>query len=147
VGTRSTTGGRPLPGAVGLGEEAAFLSLVKSLGTGGLDRTAASHLASTYGCRAPAVLAREGAQGRLDPELPYTWAQVDEAVEAELARTLDDVLARRVPLLLRGRDQGLSVAPAVAERMGRRLGWTPAQAAAQLAAYQATVAVSRAFRG
>ena len=86
------------------------------------------------------------AQTPLDGELPCTLAQVDEAVEAELAATLEDVLARRVPLLLRARDQGLGAAAVVARHMGQRLGWTEAAVAAQVQQYQRTVAASRAFR-
>jgi glycerol-3-phosphate dehydrogenase len=144
---RSSTVGRPLPGAVGLdASEDAYLALVKTLREGGLDAAGAGYFAGTYGARAQAVLAREGASTRLDPELPFTLAQVDEAVDEELARTLEDVLARRLPLLLRGRDQGLAAAPVVAARMAPRLGWDGAEVARQLAAYQATVAASRAFR-
>jgi glycerol-3-phosphate dehydrogenase len=83
---------------------------------------------------------------RLDPELPHILAQVDEAVDHEQAQTVDDVLGRRVPLLLRARDQGLGAAPAVAARMGKKLGWNAARVAAEVAAYQQVVAVTRRFR-
>ena len=64
----------------------------------------------------------------------------------DLARTVDDVLSRRVPLLLTGRDQGLDVAPAVADRVGRLLGWSEDEIARQLDSYRKVVADSRRFR-
>jgi glycerol-3-phosphate dehydrogenase len=146
---RSRTGGRPLPGAVGLADsEAQYSRLVQALIGHGLDAAAADYFAGVYGARAAQVVTRaeDDAEARLDAELPCTFAQVDEAVDVELACTLDDVLSRRVPLLLRARDQGLGVAGAVARRMGRRLGWSEAEVAAQVAAYRRTVASSRAFR-
>jgi glycerol-3-phosphate dehydrogenase len=111
---------------------------------------AAAHLCGVYGVRAHALgqaIAAAPAQGeRLNPDLPYVWAEIDFAVTHDLARTVDDVLSRRVPLLLTGRDQGLDVAAAVADRMGRLLGWSDDEVARQLAAYHAVVADSRRFR-
>ena len=82
----------------------------------------------------------------LDDELPYLNAQVDEAVDHEMACTLDDVLVRRMPLVLRARDQGAKVAPRVAERMARRLGWTAQRTADEVAKYRAVVESSQRFR-
>ena len=111
---------------------------------------AADYFTSTYGARAKGVLERTvadpSAKAPLDPELPYLTAQVDEAVEHEFALTLDDVLSRRIPLVLRGRDQGLGIAQQVADRMAAKLEWTPERTAKEVEAYRATVANSRAFR-
>ena len=52
---------------------------------------------------------------RLDPELPYVWAEIEFAATHDLARTVEDVLGRRVPLLLVSRDQGLGVCERVAD--------------------------------
>jgi glycerol-3-phosphate dehydrogenase len=82
----------------------------------------------------------------MDRDAPYVWAEVDFAVEHDLARTLDDVLSRRVPLLLVGRDQGLDVCERVTERMAQKLGWSDADKARQLAGYREVVADSRRFR-
>ena len=57
---------------------------------------------------------------RLDPELPYVWAEVEFAARHDLARTVEDVLARRVPLLLVSRDQGLGVCDKVAGMLAQR---------------------------
>ena len=83
---------------------------------------------------------------RLEPELPYLLAQIDVAVEEEQAVTVDDVLSRRVPLLLRSRDQGLAAAEKVAARMQTLLGWSDADRQRSLDEYRATVALSRQFR-
>ena len=93
------------------------------------------------GLKEPALL------GRMNADLPYLWAEVDHAVEIDLARTVEDVLVRRIPLCLRGRDQGLDVAEAVTGRMAPRLGWGAEESARQLASYRRYVAASRRFRG
>lgn len=151
VTTASTTLTRPLPGAQGLTEsDEALAALARSLEAFPLPEGGAVYFAEQYGARAPQVLARTradpSAAERLDPELPLLFAQVDEAVEVEFARTLDDVLTRRVPLVLRARDQGLAVAPKVAARMAARLGWSPERVTQELEAYRAVVASSRRFR-
>lgn len=151
VKTKSTTATRPLPGSQGLeGSDEALEQLEKSLELPGLPDGAARYLAGEYGVRAPSLLARgktdPSAFDRLDPELPSIFAQVDEAVDVELARTLDDVISRRIPLVLRARDQGLGIAEKVAARLATRLGWTPERTRAELEKYRAVVASTRTFR-
>ncbi len=151
VTTKSPTANRPLPGSQGLdGSDEALDMLEKSLESAGLPEGAPKYLAYEYGTRAPELLARakqtEGALERLDPELPSLFAQVDLAVDEEFARTLNDVLGRRVPLILRARDQGLGIAPKVAERMAKKLGWTAERTAAEVESYRTAVAASRAFK-
>jgi len=154
---RCRTKHRPLPGAQGLEAlelpgQKAIAALAARLAAGAkLPARVAEHLAQTYGTRADQVVARGRAEpallDRIDPELPYLWAEVDHAVDADLARTVEDVLARRIPLGLRGRDQGLAVAERVAERMAARLGWSAAERARQVERYAACVATTRRFRG
>jgi glycerol-3-phosphate dehydrogenase len=144
---KSTTDDRPLPGAVGISEsDEALASLESALGAS----PRAKYFVQTYGSRATEVLARltedPSAGELLDQELPYLMAQVDEAVEHEFARTLDDVMSRRVPLVLRGRDQGLAVAHTIAARMAKPLGWSAQRCEAEVEKYQAVVASSRRFR-
>jgi glycerol-3-phosphate dehydrogenase len=74
------------------------------------------------------------------------WAEIEFAATHDLARTVEDVLARRVPLLLVSRDQGLGVCDRVADMLGPRLGWTSAQRAQLLDEYHAEVALSRRWR-
>ena len=146
----STTGERPLPGSVGIEGDADLERIAARLVEKGLDVAAAHHLAFTFGARAETVAGRiadDASAGlRIDPEQPFLAAEVDEAVEHEFARTLTDVLGRRMPLILRGRDQGLAAAPAVAERIARRLGWTADRIRDELDRYAATVEDTRRFR-
>ncbi len=144
---------RPLPGAVGL--ESPTLEAVAAIGRElmaehGLDLDTATHLCGVYGVRARELAARISADRtlgqRLDPELPYVWAEIDFAVERDLAQTVEDVLARRVPLLLTGRDQGLEVCEAVASRLSELLRWGPAQRERSVEEYRAEVELSRRWR-
>ena len=63
----------------------------------------------------------------LDRRLPYTKAEVVWAVREEMARTVEDVLARRTRALLLDSTAAVDVAPAVAEilakELGRDAGW------------------------
>jgi glycerol-3-phosphate dehydrogenase len=148
------TADRPLPGAAspiyGAGYAGVTQLAVELEASGLCDAAVAKHLANHYGVRAHAVLERirkEPALGeRLDGETPFVMAMVDVAVLDEQAETVEDVLGRRVPLLLRARDQGLGVAPRVADRMACLLGWSDETRAARLEAYRKVVARTRAFR-
>ncbi len=150
---KQTTEGRPLPGAVGI--EPAKLEGVAAIGRRLMDEYAldvdtATHLCGVYGSRAldlGAAIAKDRALGeRLDPELSYVWAEIDFAVQHDMARTIEDVLARRVPLLLVSRDQGLGVAERVADRLAALLGWDAAVRGRMLDEYRAEVALSRKWR-
>ena len=161
---RCPTNERPLPGAAGLSparkgvEPVLSVALaLQALGIPGLDRQVAMHWAHNYGVRALRLGQRvveqlsggggqPGGTERLDPELPYLYAEVELAVEEDGALRLDDVLARRLPVLLRARDQGLGCAERVAARMAPLLGWSAAQTAAEVAHYRDVVALSRQFR-
>jgi glycerol-3-phosphate dehydrogenase len=74
------------------------------------------------------------------------WAEIDFAATHDLARTLEDVLARRVPLLLVSRDQGLGVCERVAARLASLLDWDTATTARMIEEYRAEVALSRRWR-
>jgi len=149
VGTKD----RPLPGAAGLA--VTDLEGVAAIGRQlmeehKLDVDTATHLCGVYGTRAHLLAARiseEPALGeRLDRELPYVWAEIEFAARHDLARTVEDVLSRRVPLLLVSRDQGLGVCERVADILGGLLGWQPAQRAQMLDEFRAEVALSRRWR-
>lgn len=59
----------------------------------------------------------------LHPELPYTKAEVVWAIRHEMARTVEDVLARRTRALFLDARTSIQMAPMVAELMGEELNW------------------------
>jgi len=149
VGTKD----RPLPGAAGLA--VADLEGIAAIGRQlmeeyKLDVDTATHLCGVYGTRAHLLAARiseEPALGeRLDHELPYVWAEIEFAARHDLARTVEDVLSRRVPLLLVSRDQGLGVCERVADILAALLSWQPAQRAQMVEEFRTEVALSRRWR-
>ncbi|HSO94550.1 MAG TPA: glycerol-3-phosphate dehydrogenase/oxidase [Acidimicrobiia bacterium] len=90
------------------------------------------HLAGRYGTEAEAVLAlmRENPAWRepLVPGLPYVGAEAIHAARHEMARTLDDVLARRTRSRLLARDAARAAADHVARLIGPELGWDATRA-------------------
>ncbi|HTX41158.1 MAG TPA: glycerol-3-phosphate dehydrogenase/oxidase, partial [Acidobacteriaceae bacterium] len=68
---------------------------------------------------------------RIDAALPCTWAEVVYAVRLEMARTVEDVLARRTRALLLDAQAAVRCAPQIAARIARELGrdaaWEQAQ--------------------
>jgi glycerol-3-phosphate dehydrogenase len=60
---------------------------------------------------------------KLHPALPYVQAEVIWAVRYEMARTIEDILARRVRALFLNARAALEMAPTVAELMAGELGW------------------------
>jgi len=61
----------------------------------------------------------------LHPALPYIGAEVVWAVREEMARTLDDVLSRRLRALFLNAKAAIEMAPAVARIMAAELGLGP----------------------
>jgi len=113
----------------------------------GIEPSRHEHLAGRYGTEADAVrslLAADASLGEpLVPGLPYLRAEAVFAVREEMARTLDDVLARRTRARLLARDDSARAASAVAELVGAELGWSNAERTAQVEAYQASVRAER----
>ncbi len=147
------TQGRPLPGAQGMeqpGHRGVEAVAERLRANAAIDARVAEHLAQTYGQRAESVLVRAlkdpSLLARLDDDLPYLWVEIDHAFEVDLARTVEDVLVRRVPLALRGHDQGLDVVERVAARMALKLGWSREEATRQVAAYRHAIEATRRFR-
>jgi glycerol-3-phosphate dehydrogenase len=70
----------------------------------------------------------------LHPALPYTGAEVVWATRHEMARTVEDVLARRLRALFLNARAAVAMAPGVAALMATELGrdgvWTTAQLSA-----------------
>ena len=101
------------------------------------------HLAFTFGSNAHAVLdlieKDERLGKRLLSDLPYLLAEVVYACQAEMAMTLEDVLARRTRIILEDADRGAGIAPEVAALMADELGWSSDYTRAQVEKYRALV--------
>jgi len=69
---------------------------------------------------------------KVHPDHPYTFAQVQWAIDEELALSLEDVLARRIRLLFLDAKAAEAAAPAVAVFMAPRLGWSEERQKAEL---------------
>jgi glycerol-3-phosphate dehydrogenase len=93
---------------------------------------------SVYGSDAPAV--RELRGTRLHAALPYTEAEVLWAVRHELARTVEDVLARRTRALFLNARAAIEMSPAVATLMAAELGRDDSWIAAQVSAFREVAA-------
>lgn len=116
-----------------------------------LDHEIIQHLVTTYGtdCLTIFALAQEqpALRRRIVPDLPYLYAEVSYAIHHEMACTLSDLLIRRLRLIHEDKTQGLAAAAAIAQLMAQELAWPPAETAAQVAAYQQAVALTRRFAG
>jgi glycerol-3-phosphate dehydrogenase len=88
-----------------------------------------------YGTDAEAIRALAAADStlaeQLDPELPYLGAEVAWAARTEMARTVEDALARRTRALFLNAGSAIAMAPAVARLLANELGrdqaWVDAQ--------------------
>ncbi|MGI8809457.1 MAG: FAD-dependent oxidoreductase [Acidimicrobiales bacterium] len=98
------------------------------------------HLHGRYGTESrviDALLAEDPSLGGLlVPTLPYLRAEAIYAARYEMARTVDDVLARRTRSLILGRDASTAAAGDVACLLAPELGWSDAEADAQAQAYR-----------
>jgi glycerol-3-phosphate dehydrogenase len=73
---------------------------------------------------------------RLHPALPYVAAEVVWAVRTEMARTIDDVLSRRLRALPLNARAALEMAEQVASLMGREMEQSEAWKSVQMASFQ-----------
>lgn len=89
------------------------------------DATLDGDTLSIYGSDHPALIAllgtEAGARDLLNKGHPYLEGQVLWAVRHELARTVEDVLARRIRLLFLDARAAINAAPRVAEIMANEL--------------------------
>jgi glycerol-3-phosphate dehydrogenase len=72
---------------------------------------------------------------QLDGELPYLAAEVVWAAREEMARGIEDILARRTRALFLNAKAAVRMAPRVAELMARELGYDAAWQTQQVAAF------------
>jgi glycerol-3-phosphate dehydrogenase len=95
-----------------------------------------------YGSDAPLVRQLEesepGWDSPLDAALPYTGAEVVWAVRHEMARTLEDVLARRTRALFLNAQAAIRMAPRAVELMASELGRDKQWEAEQLRTFHVT---------
>lgn len=101
---------------------------------------------AAYGDDAPrvrAVLAeRPGWEAPLHPRLPYRLGEVVFAARHQMARTVEDVLARRTRALLLDARAAAEAAPAVATLLAAELGRDAAWEAAEVTAFRELAAAS-----
>jgi glycerol-3-phosphate dehydrogenase len=133
----SVTGQLPLLGADGL---PAVRASARRLATDyEVPLAVAEHLIARYGTLATELLDLIRADRALGRPLaggsPYLRAEVAYAVTHEGALHVEDVLARRVRLLIETSDAGASAAPEVASLMAGLLGWNRRRRAAELRRY------------
>lgn len=143
----------PLPGAIGWpadDDHEKVAAKIVDAGAPHVPLDVARNLADTYGMRGLPIARRCKADRRLAQRLtqgrPEILAQVDVAVDEELAATVSDVLIRRTQMFYRALDQGLGAAPAVAARMAELIGWDDAERARAVEDFTADVARSRRWR-
>lgn len=108
----------------------------------GLDPRAADTLWHRHGDRVTEVIRwcheRDGLDTAI-PGLPYLAGELSWAVEVEGARTVNDVLARRLRTTDRDVHAGGTVAARAADLLAKHLNWTADQRQASLNAHTATV--------
>jgi glycerol-3-phosphate dehydrogenase len=125
---------------VGAADREVLDRLTADLVRAGHEAALAERLVGRHGKQAPDVLALGaslGLTGALAPDVAVHEAEVAWAVRNELARSLDDVLARRTRLAQEQPDRGASVAPRVAAIMGGELGWDADRQADEVTRYLA----------
>jgi glycerol-3-phosphate dehydrogenase len=127
----------PLPGG-----ESAELGPIRELGADTkLEADTIEHLLLHYGTEAAGIfnLVRQEPilRERLQEDHPAIAAEVVHAARKEMARSVADVLVRRIHVFYETRDQGATAAPRVAALLARELGWGRDVVEAQIASYRA----------
>ena len=93
-----------------------------------------------YGADAPAILklvSEYASLGELlDAEMPYIAAEVVWAARNEMARTVEDILARRTRALFLNAKAAIRMAPRVAHLLAQELGYNEAWSGEQVSAFK-----------
>jgi glycerol-3-phosphate dehydrogenase len=136
---RARTDLEPLPGGT-----AADLTPLRARALEiGLTAETADHLVARYGDELQAIVNLVAADRRLaeriHPGHPAIMAEVVHVTRRELARTVEDVLIRRLHLYYETVDAGLAAAATTARTMGEILGWGADEVAVAAERYAATV--------
>ena len=126
--------------AIELGGFAAAACKTETLPIHGfLNEPPAEAWAQVYGSDAAEIRALAAAEPswgeRLHPDLPYVAAEIVWAIRHEMARTVDDILARRLRALFLDAKAAMEVAQAVAAILARELGRDDGWITAELARF------------
>ena len=131
----SQTHKRPLPSAPVNEFEGWHIEAISALTDRGIDPESASWLALRHGTRLPRLFELFGDnrawRERIHPDAPFLKAEVIHAVRDEMARSLIDVVRRRIPLVLVVRKQK-DWLESVARLMAPELGWDAIEVAKQV---------------
>jgi glycerol-3-phosphate dehydrogenase len=105
----------------------------------GLSAPTVEHVVSHFGTEAAAIfnLARDDRSllQPIHPDHPAISAEVVHCARREMARTVEDLLVRRVHLYYETRDKAEAAVSRAAELMGSELGWSPEEKLRQEQAY------------
>jgi glycerol-3-phosphate dehydrogenase len=105
--------------------------------------TTAHHLAGKFGTSTPRVLELVSENSRLRAPVvegaPPIQAEVVYGVRYEMARTIEDVLARRIGLQLYSWRDAIKAAPVVGSLLAEELGWPALQLQSAVEEYVATI--------
>ena len=138
--TPSTTKQHPLAGAAGY-DKGFSKDLEKEYS---LPADVAKHLAGKFGTTALAVLQllkeNPAWNRRITAGLPVIEAEIIFCIRAEMAETIEDLLARRTGAQLHGWTEAIAAAPRVAELLAEEKHWEPGQLASALSQYTAKIA-------
>jgi glycerol-3-phosphate dehydrogenase len=117
----------------------------------GISPELTEHLANRHGSDTRVLAAMIVADRSLGepavPGLPYVKAEAVHAVRYELARTLDDVLTRRIPARWLLRDAASAAAEDIARLIAPELGWSDADVAREVASFRAAIDHERSSAG
>ena len=108
----------------------------------GLGSLEAGRLVRLYGVDALDVARRAAATGGVSA---LRRAQVEHAIEHEMALTLEDILERRLRVLLFDAGQGLAVAEEAAALAAQRLGWNRERTTRELEDYRRLADTLRSY--
>lgn len=109
----------------------------------GIPAELVTHLANRHGADTRVIAAMVVADPSLGEPLvaglPYVRAEALHAVRYELARTLDDVLTRRIPARWLSRDAAAAAAEDAARLIAPELGWSDDDVNREVASFRAAV--------
>ena len=105
----------------------------------GLDQESARSLPFRYGSTLSSIelllTQNPSLAGRISPSQPFIWAEIVHAIKHEMATTLEDILRRRIPLLILEKlsDESLSK---ITQFIAKYLDWTPEMQKQEIAKIQ-----------